>query len=83
MVQATGWDALGSLENAFVPLTTSLDPGYQEDWLYTGRAFAVNSLMVNAGWMAVVREQMAGAYDLAVPLEVSIGTGRSWAEAGH
>ena len=32
---------------------------------------------------AVVREQMAGAYDLAVPLEVSIGTGRSWAEAGH
>lgn len=58
VVQATGWDALGSLENAFVPLTTSLDPGYQEDWLYTGRAFAVNSLMVNAGWMTVVREQI-------------------------
>lgn len=51
-----GWDALGSLENAFVPITTSLDPGFSEDWLYTGRAFAINSLMVNAGWMVVVRE---------------------------
>lgn len=51
-----GWDALASLENAFVPLTTSLDPGFNEDWLYTGRAFAINSLMTNAGWMAVVRE---------------------------
>ncbi|MBI5294044.1 MAG: TolB family protein [Chloroflexi bacterium] len=57
-IQATGWDALGSLENAFVPITTSLDPGYNEDWLYTGRAFAINSLMINAGWMAVVREQI-------------------------
>jgi TolB protein len=44
------------LENAFVPLTTSLDPGYEEDWLYTGRAFAINSLMTNAGWMLAVRE---------------------------
>ena len=51
-----GWDALASLENAFVPLTTSLDPGFSEDWLYTGRAFAINSLMTNAGWMAAVRE---------------------------
>ena len=51
-----GWDALSSLENAFVPLTTSLDPGFSEDWLYTGRAFAINSLMTNAGWMVAVRE---------------------------
>jgi len=51
-----GWDALASLENAFVPLTTSLDPGFAEDWLYTGRAFAINSLMTNAGWMVAVRE---------------------------
>jgi len=55
-----GWDALASLENAFVPLTTSLDPGYQEDWLYTGRAFAINSLMTNAGWMVAVREDFEG-----------------------
>ena len=26
---------------------------------------------------------MCGAFDLRVPLEVSLGTGRSWAEAGH
>jgi TolB protein len=51
-----GWDALASLENAFVPITASLDPGFGEDWLYTGRAFAINSLMTNAGWMVAVRE---------------------------
>ena len=51
-----GWDALASLENAFVPITTSLDPGFNQDWLYTGRAFAINSLMTNAGWMVAVRE---------------------------
>jgi len=56
VIQEAGWDALASLENAFVPLTTSLDPGYEEDWLYTGRAFAINSLMTNAGWMLAVRE---------------------------
>jgi TolB protein len=51
-----GWDVLASLENAFVPITSELDPGNNEDWLYTGRAFAVNSLMTNAGWMVAVRE---------------------------
>jgi len=51
-----GWDALASLENAFVPLTSDLDPGFGEDWLYTGRAFVINSLMTNAGWMVAVRE---------------------------
>ncbi len=32
---------------------------------------------------AVVREKMAGAADLAVPLDVSVGTGRSWHDAAH
>jgi DNA polymerase I len=32
---------------------------------------------------ALVREQMAGAADLAVPLDVSVGTGSSWHEAAH
>ena len=58
VTEEAGWDALASLENAFVPITTVLDPGYQEDWLYTGRAFAINSLMTNAGWMVVVREDL-------------------------
>ncbi len=58
VIADTGWDALASLENAYTPLTTALDPGMQQDWLYTGRAFAINSLMVNAGWMAVQREDV-------------------------
>jgi DNA polymerase-1 len=32
---------------------------------------------------ALVREQMAAAADLAVPLDVSVGTGCSWHDAGH
>lgn len=52
----TGWDALANLENAFVPLTTPLDPGMGEDWLYTGRAFTLNPALVQAGWMVVIRE---------------------------
>lgn len=51
-----GWDFLGSLENAYVPLTAPLEPGMGNDWLYTGRAIAVNPALVNAGWMVVVRE---------------------------
>ncbi|WP_337060613.1 DNA polymerase I [Kineococcus sp. G2] len=31
----------------------------------------------------LVRRTMAGAADLAVPLDVSVGAGRSWHEAGH
>ena len=56
LASLVGWDLLSGLENAYVPLTTSLDPGRQGDWLYTGRAFAVNTVPVTAGWMAVVRE---------------------------
>ena len=58
VIADAGWDALASLENAFVPITSSLDPGYGEDWLYTGRAFSLNSLMTGAGWMAAIREQV-------------------------
>jgi DNA polymerase-1 len=31
----------------------------------------------------LVRAQMASAADLTVPLDVSVGTGRSWHEAAH
>ncbi len=54
----SGWDALASLENAFVPLTVPLDPGRGEDWLYTGRAFSLNPVLLNAGWMVAVREDI-------------------------
>ena len=53
-----GWDALANLQNAFVPLSASLEPGFQDDWLYTGRAFAINSLMSDAGWLVAVREDI-------------------------
>jgi TolB protein len=52
----TGWDALVNLENAYVPLTTPLDPGLGEEWLYTGRAFTLNPALIQANWMVVVRE---------------------------
>ncbi|MFI0349570.1 DNA polymerase I [Actinomadura sp. 9N407] len=32
---------------------------------------------------ALVREQMAGAYELRAPLEVSMGTGLTWQDAAH
>jgi DNA polymerase-1 len=32
---------------------------------------------------SLVTETMCGAFELTVPLDVSTGTGRSWAEAGH
>jgi DNA polymerase-1 len=42
---------------------------------------------VAAGELEPLREiaasAMAGAYGLSIPLEVSMGTGRSWAEAAH
>lgn len=58
--QRLGWDYLASLENAFVPLTSPLYPGLQGDWLYTGRAIAVNTLPVNAGWLVIAREDYGG-----------------------
>jgi TolB protein len=61
VIEAAGWDALASLENAYVPLTASLDPGMGQDWLYTGRAFAINPLTLNAGWMVVMREEIDGS----------------------
>ncbi len=54
-----GWDFLSSLENAYVPLTAPLDPGLGNDWLYTGRAFAVDTVPMNAGWVVVVRENFS------------------------
>jgi DNA polymerase-1 len=42
---------------------------------------------VAPGELATVRElvteQMCAAYDLTVPLEVSLGTGQNWHEAAH
>lgn len=55
-----GWDFLANLENAFIPITQPSEPGMEENWLYTGRAFAANTVLLHAGWMAVVREDTNG-----------------------
>ena len=51
-----GWDLMASLENAFLPISGLLPPGLYDDWLYTGRSFALNPISINAGWMVVMRE---------------------------
>ena len=58
--QETGWDALSSLENAFVALTTPPTPSIKNDWLYTGRAFTLNPLLLSANWMVIAREDYGG-----------------------
>lgn len=54
--EETGWDVLSDLENAFIPLTQPLPPGRSSDWLYTGRAIALNTTFIDLGWMVVARE---------------------------
>jgi TolB protein len=53
-----GWDALASLDNAFVPISVPLNPGLGEDWLYTGRAFSLNPILLEAGWIAIIKEEI-------------------------
>jgi TolB protein len=52
-----GWDVLSDLENMFVSITESLPPGRQNDWLYTGRAFALNPVLIDYEYMLVVKEE--------------------------
>lgn len=56
----TGWDFLASLENAYIPFNEPPSPGSEDNWLYTGRAIAVNPIAINAGWMTLAREDFAG-----------------------
>lgn len=58
--QKSGWDFLASLENAYLPLTEIPSPGITENWLYTGRAIDVNTVPIDAEWMAVTREDFSG-----------------------
>jgi TolB protein len=75
MMIETGWDALASLENAFIPLTTNLDPGLEEDWLYTGRAFSINPLMADSGWMVTLREDLGAQTYWRLYIRTSIQDG--------
>jgi len=58
IILEAGWDALASLDNAYVPISVPLNPGFGEDWLYTGRAFSLNPILIEAGWIAIVKEEI-------------------------
>jgi TolB protein len=55
-----GWDFLSVLDNAYLPLTTPLEPTGGQEWLHTGRAVEVSDLPRQAGWVIVVREEYGG-----------------------
>ncbi len=58
--EATGWDFLANLESAYTPITDPPDPGLPQDWLFTGRAIALNTLPMQAEWMTIQRENVNG-----------------------
>ena len=61
VIEEVGWDFLSNLDFAFVGINDPLPPGYAyNDWLFTGRAFAISEAIVRAGWVEVVREDIAG-----------------------
>ncbi|MRR30612.1 hypothetical protein EG834_09890 [bacterium] len=55
-----GWDFLANLENAYTPFNEPPTPNMDENWLFTGRAISLNGMPLNAGWMALVREEFNG-----------------------
>ena len=78
--QILGWDALSELSNAFVPLDQPLPPDRQQDWLYTGRAFELHNGLLDAGWMAIVREDFESETYWRVYLKVAGDLGRPMAD---
>ncbi len=55
--ERAGWDYLSRLENAYMPLSSPASPFFSEEWLYTGRAIALEPAAMNAGWLVVVKEE--------------------------
>lgn len=60
IARQSGWDLLGDLENAFLPITEPAHPGLVDEWLFTGRGFALHTSALQAGWMLTVRESYGG-----------------------
>ncbi len=79
VAQMTGWDFLASLEQAFLPLTSPLNPGMIEDWLYTGRAFRFNTAPASAGWLVIMREDFGALTYWRVYLRARFQDGRQGA----
>ncbi len=56
-----GWDFLANLDFAFVGINDPLPPGYPyNDWLFTGRAFAISEAIARAGWVELIKEDILG-----------------------
>jgi len=55
-----GWDILGNLQNAYIPISDTVGAGGTDEWLLTARAFALNPLLLQAQWMTLVREDFQG-----------------------
>jgi len=60
IARQSGWDLLAELENVFLPITEPPHPGLVDEWLYTGRAFALPTSSLQAGWLQIVRENFGG-----------------------
>ena len=58
--KVVGWDVLGNLKSAALPITASPDPGVPQNWLYTGRAIMLSLAPFDSNWMAVSREDFEG-----------------------
>ena len=58
--EKAGWDFLDTLENATLAPTDESLPDILENWLYTGRAIALNMAPYEAQWMVATREDFAG-----------------------
>ena len=55
-----GWDFLAILENAYLPITNPSAPEISDNWLYSGRAFQLNTAPATSNWMVTVREDING-----------------------
>jgi DNA polymerase I len=80
----------GSAADIIKVAMLNVDRGLREAGLASRMLLQVHDELVfevaageRAALESLVREQMAAAADLTVPLDVSIGTGRSWHDAAH
>ncbi|MBN1439237.1 MAG: PD40 domain-containing protein [Anaerolineales bacterium] len=60
--EQSGWDFLGTLDNAVIDINTPMPPKQSLSWLRTGRAFAVSRAAVSKGWLVVLPDPI-GASD--------------------
>lgn len=83
-LERAGWDVVGELENAFVGVNDPLPPGFAyNDWLYTGRGFALPDEFHKSGTMQIVREDFGGqtywrVFVKTVPADGQLGRPLKW-----